>query len=110
MTIGERIRHLRSLAGLSAADVARAARLKSPSHVAAIERGERGRELAASTAVALARALGCTVEYLCSGAGPEPSPEDVLRAFRALEPQGDARAAEVVIEREGFDQTADGAP
>lgn len=90
-TIGDRIRHLRGIAGLSAAEVGRAAGLKNPNHVSMIERGERGKDVAASTAIALARVLGCSVEFLCDGDGDEPSPAQVREAFdrATAEPDGD---------------------
>lgn len=77
-TLGKRLLRLRTKAGLSVSELARVAGLKSPSHVGLIERGERDR-IAADTALALAKTLGASVEWLVNGEGAEPT-EDAVRA------------------------------
>jgi len=79
MTLPERLAALRLRAGISAAALSDIAGL-SPAHVAMIESGGRP-NLAASTALALARALGTTFEHLVSGEGVEPTDEEVKAAI-----------------------------
>jgi transcriptional regulator with XRE-family HTH domain len=77
-TLGKRLLRLRTKAGVGVSDLAKIAGLKSPSHIGLIERGVR-KDIAASTALALARVLGASVEWLVSGEGDEPS-EAVVKA------------------------------
>lgn len=78
-TLGKRLLRLRTKAGLSVSELARAAGLKSPSHVGLIERGERT-EIAAQTALALSKTLGVSVEWLVNGEGDEPTEDEVKTA------------------------------
>jgi transcriptional regulator with XRE-family HTH domain len=68
-TLGSRLLHARELRDLSAAELTQRARLKSPSHLGMIERGERP-EPSAKTISALAVALGVRERWLVQGTGP----------------------------------------
>jgi len=74
-SVGGRRRYCRDAASWTRAEVARAAGLKSPSHVGLIERGERA-ELSAATAIALAEVFGVAVAWLVLGEGPEPTVDE----------------------------------
>ncbi len=100
-TLASRLSALRALAGLSPAELARLAGLKNASHIGMIERGERS-EIAGTTAVAIARVLGTTAEYLIAGRGKAPSAEEVRAAVASLTTP--ERTVGPVVVREGFDQ------
>lgn len=88
-TLGKRLLRLRLRSGLSVSELARYAGLKSTAHVGLIERGER-RDVAASTALALARVLGSTVEWLVAGLGQEPTDAQVRAAVAQLTADAEA--------------------
>jgi transcriptional regulator with XRE-family HTH domain len=100
MSLPERLASLRKRAELSAAALSDLAGL-SPAHVAMIETGARP-NLAASTALALARTLGTTFEHLVSGEGVEPTDAEVKAAVErargrvASEPRAAAPASATV--------------
>ena len=100
MTLPERLAALRLRVGISAAALSDIAGL-SPAHVAMIESGGRP-NLAASTALALARALGTTFEHLVSGEGVEPTDEEVKAAIeraRAARSNGGAAVEAAASQR-----------
>lgn len=71
--IGGRLRALREAGGLDPLALSRAAGV-SCSLVGMLERGERGTRISARAALDLARALGCSVEYLVDGTEAAPGP------------------------------------
>lgn len=75
--VPERLRRLRDIAGISARELSRLAQLPSQSHVTLIE--SKGGTLSTTTATALARVFGCSLDWLVNGTGKEPS----ARAVRA---------------------------
>ena len=90
-----RIAALRAIAEVSARALSRAAGLAS-GHVGLIEKRSMGgkRGLEGATLTRLARALGCSPEYLRDGKGDAPAPEVVKRAVtRAIAKAARARAA-----------------
>lgn len=102
-TIGSRLAALRGMSGLKATELGELAGLGSPAHVGLIERGGRP-NVAATTAVELARVLGTTAEYLITGRGMPPSEEEVRAAVDAAR-RGAARAEGPVVVRDAeFDQ------
>ena len=78
-SLGTRLGKLREQSGLSLTELGELARLKSPSHIGMIERGQRP-HIEAATAVAICRVLGCSVEWLVLGEGDAPSPDSVRAA------------------------------
>ena len=93
-TLAERLRWARRTAGISKRGLCDVAGL-DPSHVRAIETGDRGKRLSADTALNLGRALGCTVEWLINGEGAPPSPEAVRAAVaRARDRSADHAVAD----------------
>lgn len=54
--------------------------MKNACHIAMIERGER-RDIAASTALAIARVFGVDVVWLITGEGSPPRKRDVRAAY-----------------------------
>lgn len=78
-TIGSRLAALRGLSRLKATELGELAGLNSPAHVGLIERGGRP-NVAATTAVELARVLGTTAEYLTTGRGTPPTENEVHAA------------------------------
>lgn len=92
-TISSRLAALRTLAGLKATELGDLAGLSSPAHVGMIERGDRP-NISAMTAVALARTLGTSAEYLVEGTGEPPTHAEVLAAVaRARTPSAPTPAA-----------------
>lgn len=79
MDLPERVAVLRKQGGVSASELSSLAGL-SPAHVALIERGSRP-NITVTTAMAIARVFGVSVEYLVAGEGPAPSPDDVVAAI-----------------------------
>jgi len=77
MTIAERIRWARSIAGLSSRKLDKAAGLR-PGHVSMIESRD-AHNLDTETATKLSHALGVSLDWLVNGDGREPS-ERALRA------------------------------
>lgn len=76
--IGDRVRRVRELAGVSARELSRLAGLTAP-HVSLIESGERP-NLESWVVANLATATGCTTDYLLFG-DPHPEPtEDAAKA------------------------------
>lgn len=78
-TIGERLRSVRKLGGVSARQLAELAGLESPAHVGLIEHGDRP-DPRSSTVEKLARTLGVTSDWLIAGIGKMPSGARVLAA------------------------------
>jgi transcriptional regulator with XRE-family HTH domain len=74
-SIGERLQHLRELAGLDRADLSTLAHL-APPHVGMIERGDV-KSPSGNTVAALAEVLGVSTDYLLRGSGIEPDAEAV---------------------------------
>jgi transcriptional regulator with XRE-family HTH domain len=97
MSIPERLRLARDLAGVGSRELARLARL-AETHVSLIESGIRPR-IEAKTALSLARALGISVDWLLDGTGEAPEASAVraavehARAARADE-SGEHRAVD----------------
>ena len=85
----------------------------SPALVGMIERGDRT-NIAAATAIALARTLGTTAEYLITGDGEPPSDADARaaaeRARGAARPLGAGHTAnDFTVDRSpDFNQTGTG--
>lgn len=78
-TVGHRLRAARELVGLkelSARELDRLAGLHQ-GHVWAIETGHRP-SIESDTAIALARVLGVTLDWLLTGQGDEPIADDVI--------------------------------
>jgi transcriptional regulator with XRE-family HTH domain len=80
--IGERLRALRIAGGLGRGELSRLAGLGA-SLIGAIETDARGSRISAAAAIALARVLGCSVEYLVLGEGERPSPPAIREAMNA---------------------------
>lgn len=78
--LGQRVRRIRKSAGISKAQLAEATGLH-PTHITKIESGSRP-NVAGTTLVALARALGTTAEHLLEGIGADPSAAESLSAVR----------------------------
>ena len=76
--VAERIRQTRLLAGISARELARLAGLQ-PSHASLIESGTVA-NVRVDTLAALARALGCSLDWLVNGDGDAPTEEMVRGA------------------------------
>lgn len=81
MTLGQRLRDARTARGLRVGELAALCKLPpddkgeprnvGPSHIAQIEGGKKDNPTA-ETAVALATALGCSLDWLLRGEGPPP--------------------------------------
>ena len=82
MSLGERLKTLRTKGGVTVAELTRVTGL-SDALVGMIERGTRGDRISAETAIALARALGCSEKWLVLGEGTEPD-ADTVRAAVAV--------------------------
>lgn len=85
MTLVERLRHARHLAGVTGADLGVLAGL-SKGAVSMIESGNRT-DPSGSTVAALAKVLGISADWLLSGTEPEPDAKTVkagIAAARAL--------------------------
>lgn len=90
--VGERLRATRLLAGVSARELGRLARLQH-SHVSLIESGAVA-NVRVDTLAALARALGCSLDWLVNGEGDAPSEATVraaVDAARVEHPAADAK-------------------
>lgn len=85
-TLADRVQRLRGTAGLTARGLAALAGIAA-SHVSLIERGNRPR-VEARTVSLLASVLGCSIDWLYTGVGDEPSHGEVraavARAKRAV--------------------------
>jgi transcriptional regulator with XRE-family HTH domain len=68
MTFGERLRHLRVVAGLSQSELAKRARVAQP--IISVLEGNRQRTVTLDTATRLADALGVTLDLLAGRTGP----------------------------------------
>lgn len=79
--LGTRLLAARREAGVSRADLARAAGLH-PVHIRKIELGERP-NLSLATASSLAHALGADLEWLANGEGSAPTAEHVCATVKA---------------------------
>jgi len=77
----ERLRALRSRAGLASRELDRLSGL-APGHSLTLEKGLRP-GCSTHTVERLARALGCTVGWLASGEGDPPTDEDIQAAIAA---------------------------
>jgi transcriptional regulator with XRE-family HTH domain len=89
MSLGERLRELRDIAGVSARDASALAGL-SPSHVGLLE-ADRHRATA-ETASRLARIFGASIDWLVDGAGKPPTPRAVRGAVAAARERARAGA------------------
>jgi transcriptional regulator with XRE-family HTH domain len=83
MTVGQRIKHARFLAGLTARCVGLLTH-RSPAWLIALEHGCDVALRAASLA-AIARALGVSAEWLKTGEGEPPTEASIRAALAALE-------------------------
>ncbi len=81
MSVVERLRKARGLAGLTGSELGTLAGL-SKGTVSMIESGNR-EDPSGSTVAALARVLGVSADWLLSGTEPEPSEEQVKAAVAA---------------------------
>jgi transcriptional regulator with XRE-family HTH domain len=89
MSLSDRLREVRALAGVSARDASAIAGL-SPSHVALLEAGRH--RATADTVSRLARAFGCSIDWLVDGSGKAPT----ARAVRAAVVAARERARAIV--------------
>ena len=80
--IGERVRKLRGMAAISARELDRLAGI-SESHTSLLERSI-GDRISARTAVAIAKVLGASLDWLLAGRGHEPTPETVKEAVSSV--------------------------
>lgn len=87
MSLADRLREVRQLAGISARDASALAGL-SPSHVALLETGRH--RATTDTASALARAFGVSIDWLVDGSGKPPTARAVRTSVEAA--RGRARA------------------
>lgn len=78
--LGTRLRHLRKAGGLSQRDLDRLAGT-SECYASRIEKGTR--ETGTAVARAYAGVLGCSLDYLLSGRGDEPSEAEIRAAIEA---------------------------
>jgi transcriptional regulator with XRE-family HTH domain len=83
VSLAERLRHVRSLAGISAGRLGLISGL-SRATVPLLESGDRPTP-SGKTIAALAAALGVSNDYLQSGLGPEPVESDVKAAVARAE-------------------------
>jgi transcriptional regulator with XRE-family HTH domain len=81
-SVAERLRHVRSLAGISAGKLGLISGL-SRATVALLESGARKPE--GTTVSALAAASGVSTDYLLNGTGPEPQENEVRAAIARAE-------------------------
>lgn len=79
-TLGARLRHARTLAGLSARALDILAGM-AIGHVSLIEAGRRV-EISGETAHRLSRPLGISMSWLVSGDGPPPDRRTIARAVK----------------------------
>jgi transcriptional regulator with XRE-family HTH domain len=79
--LGERVRELRAMAGLSRRELSAIAGV-SEQHAAHVERGLI-RNMGGDTLAGYSRALGCSMAYLATGAGTPPSIRRVRAAVAA---------------------------
>lgn len=118
-SIGMRLKARREAAGLDRSELSELAGL-SFSLVGMIERGDRT-NIAAATAIALARVLGTTAEHLITGDGDPPTPAAVRAAVESARAERDRRApppgathtasdfdGPVVDRSAAYDQSAEG--
>lgn len=79
MSLSLRLRRARELAGISARELDRLARL-TEGHTSLIESGERS-NVEARTATALATTLGLSLDWLITGKGRDPIEADIRTAI-----------------------------
>lgn len=84
MGIGERLRWARESAGISQRKLARLAGLKSEMHVRIIEGGDAAKGIESTTAIALATALGVSLDWLLTGGEPQPSADAIREAIASI--------------------------
>lgn len=89
--LGLRVARLRKAAGIGARPLSLAIGA-THSVIAQLENG-RIVDLRAGLLLPLARVLGTTMEFLLTGEGQEPSPEETRAAFKSLRPAADEAAA-----------------
>lgn len=90
MTLVERLRHVRHLAGVTGADLGVLAGL-SKGAVSMIESGNRP-DPSGSTVAALAKVLGVSADWLLSGTEPGPEVESVKAAVASARSATDGEA------------------
>lgn len=91
--VGARIRQLRQIAGVSARELSRLALLPGACHVSLIESaGAKSDRLRASTAIAVARVLGCSLDWLLMGVGKPPRDRVVRAAVERARARYDSSA------------------
>lgn len=80
-----RLKRLQTIGRVSGRKLARLVGWNETSLSAAEHRGVIGADMSATRVLALAKALGTTVEFLVTGEGEEPSEEDVRAALARAE-------------------------
>jgi transcriptional regulator with XRE-family HTH domain len=85
-----RVRHLRSLSGLTASDLSELCGL-SRTHLSLIENGSRS-DPKGSTLSSIAKTLGVSVAYLIDGIGDEPTEAAVAAAVATARSHDDLSA------------------
>lgn len=81
MSVVERLKQARTMAGLTGSELGKLAGL-SGGVVSMIESGNR-KDPSGSTVAALARVLGVTADWLLTGSEPDPTEEQVKAAVTA---------------------------
>lgn len=107
-SIGARLKARREAAGIERSELGGLAGL-SPALVGMIERGDRA-NIAAATAVALARVLGTTAEYLVTGDGDPPPDAAVRAAVESARAERDRRPVPIGATHTANDFTVDRDP
>lgn len=102
-----RLKWLLDASGLSAREASKRAKQSSPAYIGMLLRGDID-DTKTRTVEDIAAVFGVTPAWLAYGEGTPPTIAEVCT--HCAVPDVPAAPAEVVIEREGFDQTADGAP
>lgn len=94
-SVAERLRFARNLTDISARGLARLARLQ-PSHVSLIESGAVA-NVRVDTLSAIARVLGCSLDWLVNGEGDAPVAESVAAAVDAARVNADETGEHAAI-------------
>lgn len=101
-----RLKWLLDASGLSAREASKRAKQSSPAYIGMLLRGDID-DTKTRTVEDIAAVFGVTPAWLAYGEGASPTEGEVRACAEGAD--SPAAPAEVVIEREGFDQTADGA-
>jgi transcriptional regulator with XRE-family HTH domain len=100
-SVGDRLRSVRLLAGISARELGRLAHLQQ-SHASLIESGVVA-NVRVDTLRELARVLGCSLDWLVNGEGATPTAEDVLAAVAAARAEASGEHTAVDADATGTD-------